>query len=148
MNFAPADWIPIGRDSIAHYATVRRLNVFAHDELICKIASDADHLELGIAAATYRDMLKMLELESEFRQHVAGMGVSDAARQMFELIEDDQRQCYVCRTTCFLSALICSCFPKKLVCQNHAKLLTCCDPVKLCLRYLLFFKDFELFFYL
>ena len=36
-------------------------------------------------------------------------GVSEAEREAFELLPDDERQCDYCKTTCFLSALTCSC---------------------------------------
>ena len=42
-------------------------------------------------------------------------GTVDAEREAFELLPDDERQCDVCKTTCFLSAVTCSCSPSEYV---------------------------------
>ena len=36
-------------------------------------------------------------------------GTTEAERAAFELLPDDERQCDICKTTCFLSAVTCSC---------------------------------------
>ena len=36
-------------------------------------------------------------------------GTTEAERAAFELLPDDERQCDVCKTTCFLSAVTCDC---------------------------------------
>ena len=36
-------------------------------------------------------------------------GITQAERAAFELLPDDERQCDVCKTTCFLSAVTCDC---------------------------------------
>ncbi|MEQ2187457.1 hypothetical protein GOODEAATRI_004874, partial [Goodea atripinnis] len=41
-------------------------------------------------------------------------GITEAEREAFELLPDDERQCDKCKTTCFLSALACSNCPERL----------------------------------
>ena len=41
-------------------------------------------------------------------------GTVMAEREAFELLPDDERQCDVCKTTCFLSSVTCSCAPSEL----------------------------------
>lgn len=42
-------------------------------------------------------------------------GITEFERgEAFELLPDDERQCSVCKTTCFLSAMQCSCSPGRL----------------------------------
>ena len=43
--------------------------------------------------------------------HITHMlqGITYSEREIFELVHDDQRQCRVCNTACFLSATRCPC---------------------------------------
>ncbi|CAG9759909.1 unnamed protein product [Ceutorhynchus assimilis] len=135
VNFAPADWLRMGRECILHYSHLRRFCVFAHDELVCKMALDNDKLDLTIAAATYQDMLVMVDTEKKLRKTLLDWGVTNAEREAFELLPDDERQCEVCKTTCFLSAVTCSCTSNTLVCLRHYKNLCECPSAKRTLRY-------------
>ena len=55
-----------------------------------------------VAAACYKDMLHMVELEKKLRKDLLDGGVTEAEREAFELLPDDERQCAICKTTCFL----------------------------------------------
>lgn len=142
VNFAPADWLPIGRDCITHYSNLRRFCVFSHDELVCKMASDPKDLELGVANAAYKDMHVMVESEKKLRKTLLEWGVRTAERKNFESMQDDERQCDICKTTCFLSAVTCDCpaaNPKGqqrlLACLRHYSDLCKCDPASHTLWY-------------
>jgi histone demethylase JARID1 len=136
VNFAPADWLPIGRVCVTHYSMLHRFPVFSHDELICKMASEPEKLGVAIAAATYHDMLRMVEGEKQSRLLLLEWGVTVAEREAYELLPDDERQCEHCKTTCFLSALTCNCSKTKLVCINHRdNLCKKCGPSDHVLRY-------------
>lgn len=63
-------------------------------------------------------------------------GITEAEREAFELLPDDERQCDKCKTTCFLSALACSNCSERLVCLYHTQDLCNCPTDKLYLRYL------------
>ncbi|XP_014478627.1 PREDICTED: lysine-specific demethylase 5A isoform X2 [Dinoponera quadriceps] len=135
VNFAPADWLKIGRECITHYSNLRRFCVFSHDELVCKMSLDPDSLDIGVATATYHDMLQMVDDEKKLRKNLLEWGVTEAEREAFELLPDDERQCEACKTTCFLSAVTCSCHSSQLVCLRHFADLCCCPPEKHTLRY-------------
>ncbi|XP_011494343.1 PREDICTED: lysine-specific demethylase lid [Ceratosolen solmsi marchali] len=135
VNFAPADWLQIGRECIAHYSNLRRFCVFSHDELVCKMSLEPDSLDIGIATATYHDMLTMVEDEKKLRKNLLEWGVTEAEREAFELLPDDERQCEACKTTCFLSAVTCLCHKSQLVCLRHFTDLCECPPEKHTLRY-------------
>jgi histone demethylase JARID1 len=47
---------------------LRRFCVFSHDELVCKMSLDPDALDLTVAAATYQDMLQMVDIEKKMRK--------------------------------------------------------------------------------
>lgn len=135
VNFAPVDWIPIGRECVEHYSGLHRYCVFSHDELICKMASVPENLNSKLALATHQDMLTMLEVENKQRKALLEWGVVNAEREAFELLVDDERQCAECNTTCFLSAVTCKCSPKKVTCLRHFKDHCPCSPIDHTLRY-------------
>lgn len=61
--------------------------------------------------------------------------MTEAEREAFELLPDDERQCEACKTTCFLSAVTCACHNSQLVCLRHFADLCNCLPEKHTLRY-------------
>uniref|UniRef100_H2M7A3 [histone H3]-trimethyl-L-lysine(4) demethylase n=1 Tax=Oryzias latipes TaxID=8090 RepID=H2M7A3_ORYLA len=135
VNFCTADWLPMGRQCVAHYRRLHRYCVFSHEELLCKMAADPESLDVELAAAVYKEMSDMMEEESKLRQAMQEMGVLSSEQEFFELVPDDERQCHKCKTTCFLSALTCSCSPTRLVCLHHAGDLCDCPLGNACLRY-------------
>jgi hypothetical protein len=70
VNFAPPEWLPMGRKCVEHYSHMRRYCVFCHDELVCKMATMAENLTLQVAAATYKDMIVMVEDEKRMRRQL------------------------------------------------------------------------------
>lgn len=62
--------LKVGRDCITHYSNLRRFCVFSHDELVCKMSLDPDSLDIGVATATYHDMLQMVEDEKKLRKNL------------------------------------------------------------------------------
>ncbi|KAI1905471.1 hypothetical protein AGOR_G00016540 [Albula goreensis] len=135
VNFCTADWLPMGRQCVAHYRRLHRYCVFSHEELLCKMAADPESLDVELAAAVFREMGEMTEEEIRLRQAVQQMGVLSSEQEVFELVPDDERQCQKCKTTCFLSALTCSCSPERLVCLHHVNDLCDCPLASKCLRY-------------
>ncbi|KAL4612786.1 lysine-specific demethylase 5A isoform X1 [Arapaima gigas] len=142
VNFCTADWLPIGRQCVAHYRRLQRYCVFSHEELLCKMAADPESLDVELAAAVFREMGEMVEEENRLRQSVQQMGVLSSEQEVFELVPDDERQCHKCKTTCFLSALTCPCSPERLVCLHHAADLCDCPLSNKCLRYRYTLEEF------
>nr|XP_054751747.1 lysine-specific demethylase 5A-like isoform X1 [Lytechinus pictus] len=135
VNFCPADWLPMGRQCIDYYRSLQRVCVFSHEELVCKMAADPESLDLSMAAAVYKEMLYIVNEEKRCRKALLERGITEAEREAFELLPDDERQCESCKTTCFLSAITCPCTPNKLVCIHHVDKLCECQSSKHCLRY-------------
>ena len=65
----------MGRSCVEHYSTLHRYCVFSHDELVCKMTSEAEDLDIMIAMATYKDMLTMYEAEKGKNSQSADMSV-------------------------------------------------------------------------
>ncbi|OXB67270.1 hypothetical protein ASZ78_015911 [Callipepla squamata] len=135
VNFCTVDWLPLGRQCIEHYRLLSRYCVFSHDEMICKMASKADVLDVVVASTVQKDMAIMIDDEKVLREKVQKLGVTDAERVAFELFPDDERQCYKCKTTCFMSAVYCPCKPGLLVCLYHVEDLCSCPTYKYKLGY-------------
>ncbi|XP_036596625.1 lysine-specific demethylase 5C-like isoform X2 [Trichosurus vulpecula] len=135
VNFCTADWLPAGRQCIDHYRRLRRYCVFSHEELICKMAASPEKLDLNLAAAVHKEMFIMVQEERQLRKALLEKGITEAEREAFELLPDDERQCAKCKTTCFLSALACYDCPDGLVCLSHIDDLCKCPRGKQYLRY-------------
>ncbi|XP_075774753.1 LOW QUALITY PROTEIN: lysine-specific demethylase 5C-like [Pelodiscus sinensis] len=135
VNFCTADWLPAGRQCIEHYRRLRRYCVFSHEELICKMAACPEKLDLNLAAAVHKEMFILVQEERKLRKALLDKGVTEAEREAFELLPDDERQCDKCKTTCFLSALACYDCPSRLVCLYHIHDLCKCPSSRQYLRY-------------
>uniref|UniRef100_A0A8C9SWC1 [histone H3]-trimethyl-L-lysine(4) demethylase n=1 Tax=Scleropages formosus TaxID=113540 RepID=A0A8C9SWC1_SCLFO len=135
VNFCTADWLPVGRSCIEHYRRLRRYCVFSHEELTCKMAACPEKLDLNLAAATHREMFSIVQEERKLRKGLLERGITEAEREAFELLPDDERQCDKCKTTCFLSALACTNCTERLVCLYHTQDLCACPTEKHYLRY-------------
>uniref|UniRef100_F1KQT2 [histone H3]-trimethyl-L-lysine(4) demethylase n=1 Tax=Ascaris suum TaxID=6253 RepID=F1KQT2_ASCSU len=134
VNFAPADWLRKGWLCTFDYARVRRNCVFSYEELIVRMAKNADQLSIGMCVAAYEQMHEICGREARLRQSVADMGVVKTAQEEYELIADDLRSCAVCKTTLFMSGLQCK--HGRLVCLEHADgLCSKCAPSDLTLKY-------------
>ncbi|XP_039605355.1 lysine-specific demethylase 5B-like isoform X2 [Polypterus senegalus] len=129
VNFCTMDWVPLGRQCVDHYRLLHRYCVFSHDEMICRMASKAESLDVVLASTIQKDMAIMIAEEKVLRDKVRKMGIIHSDTEEFDLLPDDERQCARCRTTCFLSAITCPCSPGVLVCLFHAEDLCPC-PVK------------------
>ncbi|XP_067110883.1 lysine-specific demethylase 5A isoform X2 [Osmerus mordax] len=135
VNFCTADWLPVGRQCVSHYRRLQRYCVFSHDELLCKMASEPERLDVELAGAVFSELSRTMEEESRLRLALTQMGVVSSEQEVFELLPDDERQCVRCKTTCFLSAVTCSCSAERLACLHHAAQLCDCSMDRKCLRY-------------
>uniref|UniRef100_A0A6P8NC90 [histone H3]-trimethyl-L-lysine(4) demethylase n=1 Tax=Geotrypetes seraphini TaxID=260995 RepID=A0A6P8NC90_GEOSA len=135
VNFCTVDWLPMGRQCVDHYRHLNRYCVFSHDEMICRMASKADVLDVVLASTVQKDMAVMIEDEKTLRESVRKQGVVESERVNFERFPDDERQCIKCKTTCFVSGVYCPCTPGSLVCLHHVEYLCCCPPSEYILGY-------------
>ncbi|MCI4380721.1 hypothetical protein PGIGA_G00243430 [Pangasianodon gigas] len=135
VNFCTVDWMPLGRQCVEHYRLLHRYCVFSHDEMICNMAAKADKLDVVLASAVHKDMVLMISEERDLREQICKSGVVQCELFEYDLLQDDERQCVKCRTTCYLSALTCPCRPGEQVCLHHAYHLCPCPTSKYTFRY-------------
>lgn len=65
--------MPMGRMCVDHYRQLDRYCVFSHDEMVCKMASKADTMDVALASAVQKDMAVMLQEEDKLRDKVSKM---------------------------------------------------------------------------
>lgn len=65
--------MPLGRQCVDHYRLLHRYCVFSHDEMVCKMASKIDSLDVVLASAVQKDMAIMIEEEERLRDKVHKM---------------------------------------------------------------------------
>ncbi|CAJ1084618.1 lysine-specific demethylase 5B-B isoform X2 [Xyrichtys novacula] len=135
VNFCTVDWMPLGRQCVDHYRMLHRYNVFSHDEMVCNMASKADTLDVVLASAVHKDMVAMIKEEQTLREKVKKMGVFLWKEAKYDHLQDDERQCVKCRTTCYLSAVTCACSPGLLACLYHISDLCSCSVSNYTLNY-------------
>ncbi|XP_061839855.1 lysine-specific demethylase 5B-B isoform X2 [Nerophis lumbriciformis] len=135
VNFCTVDWMPLGRQCVGHYRMLHRYNVFSHDEMVCNMAAKAETLDVVLASAVYKDISIMILEEQEMREKVTKMGVVHWQEAKYDHLQDDERQCLKCRTTCYLSAITCTCSPGMLVCLHHISDLCSCPVTNYTLNY-------------
>ena len=114
---------------------MHRCPVFSHEELVCKMASNPDELDLDLAKSVYEDMDAMVKEEVYLRVELKRKGVSEVEREIFELLPDDERQCCICKCTLFFSCIICSCRRDRMSCLYHADEICPCGIMKKSIKY-------------
>ncbi|KAF6780310.1 hypothetical protein AHF37_00243 [Paragonimus kellicotti] len=134
VNFCPPDWFQMGQSCIEHYALFRRAPVFSHAELLCRMTLSEEPLSVEFLVVVLKQLRNLFATERDLRRHLARLGVRRAERMVFEDSDDDQRECAMCRTTLYLSALACKCSPS-MVCLTHHEARTCCAHEEKVMRY-------------
>jgi histone demethylase JARID1 len=139
VNFAPIDWLALGRRSVRDYARLRRYPVFSHEELLFRMAQD-DSLPAHHVQELFVELLHVVRAERDQRRSLLDLGVHRSQHVPFDQLPDEQRQCKHCRSTCYLSALVCDCQPADAplsqVCLEHvAHLCTDCNPERWTMRH-------------
>ncbi|KAF5403943.1 hypothetical protein PHET_02650 [Paragonimus heterotremus] len=160
VNFCPPDWVgdflnnkwtfadisfllsksraahlfEMGQSCIEHYAVFRRAPVFSHAELLCRMTLSEEPLSVEFLVVVLKQLRNLFATERDLRRHLARLGVRRAERMVFEDSDDDQRECAICRTTLYLSALACKC-SSSMVCLTHHEARTCCAHEEQVMRY-------------
>lgn len=146
VNFATPDWINHGAQSVVDYRLKGKREVFSFDRLLFTLAYHLDELAASTCAVLAKQVETLMLDEEHFRRLLYGTGVQNVMDVMIARIDvppegkmspaidetlaqyDDQRVCYHCQHTCFLSAVCCNCSDQAVSC------LRCCDALCGCPR--------------
>lgn len=133
----------MGRKCLTNYASVKRTCVFSHEELVMNMVCVADKMSIGMGFATLEELRHIISNEKDYRTQLTLAGCSRSEFCKFEDIpDDDSRSCFVCRTTLYISGLICK-HKTQMVCMNHTKELCLeCKISECVLKYVNFFLIF------
>ncbi|TDL29675.1 hypothetical protein BD410DRAFT_736763 [Rickenella mellea] len=133
VNFALPDWLPFGRDCVQRYQEHRKHPVFSHDELLITITQQSQSIKTAI---WLNDSLQeMTDREMAGRRLLRGFKIKEIVEARDT--REDQYQCAICKSFCYLSQVVCVC-PKavaaKVACLDHAQLLCDCPMSQRTLR--------------
>ena len=56
VNFAPPDWLEMGRKCVENYSFMRRYCVFCHDEIVCKMATQVHKVSQSFSSKFHQKM--------------------------------------------------------------------------------------------
>jgi histone demethylase JARID1 len=92
VNFAPPDWLRMGRQCLENYAKVHRNCVFSHEELVMKMVSVSNKMSIGMCLATLEELTWIVAKETDFRKRLTAAGLRESQFCKFEELSDDDRQ--------------------------------------------------------
>jgi len=123
-NFAPADWLEFGRESVERYRKYRKSAVLSHEAWILKIClNESDPHTLPSAM---QELLRVLLEEHALRVSAAEEGVEACdkvphthPKPELDGFGDDDAECAICRQYMHFTACECDCNPGYLVCLRH-----------------------------
>ncbi|XP_073385841.1 lysine-specific demethylase JMJ17 isoform X3 [Physcomitrium patens] len=138
VNFAPADWLPMGGFAVERYRLYHKRAVISHDELLCVVAKN----KISAEAKPYvrNELVAIIKKERAHREQLWANGVVRSARMPPRACEnhistEEDPMCIICRYYLHLSAVVCSCRPSKAVCLQHARQLCECPAEQQMLLY-------------
>ncbi|EFW16055.1 hypothetical protein D8B26_006216 [Coccidioides posadasii str. Silveira] len=144
VNFAPADWEPLGQAGVARLREFRRQPCFSHDELLLTAAARDTSIKtakwLGPALRRMCDReleqrAKLLARQKELKQRIEPRGSDEnksEGHEDFKLVVEDadlpeeDYQCSYCKVYSYLTQFRCH-KKGKILCLLHADNHTCCD---------------------
>ena len=124
VNFATWDWLEFGLRSMHNYQLTQRAPVFSHEEVICYIAqscvADPTSIDCRSARIVFNQLTQITEAQYALCSQLVISGLTSREHKVMETLADDDRQCCVCKGTCFLFSIQCSCKPASYTCLEHA----------------------------
>jgi hypothetical protein len=132
VNFAPPDWLPLGRSAVLNYRLNRRSAVFSHEMLVCTAAQKPE--VTGEMASVFRAELQaIVAMERRNREPLVRAGF--AISRLPDTKEFEDAQCAFCKYDCWLSAVKCPCNPHTVACIVHADDYCTCAARVMLIRY-------------
>jgi hypothetical protein len=123
VNFTCWDWLEYGFRSVSNYQNVCRVPVFSHEEFICAIAlkcnEKPNEVDCRSASIISRQLQQLFNEQSLLSHALQEAGMVNLEQKNMENLTDDDRQCPICKITCYLFATRCECKPELFSCLLH-----------------------------
>ena len=95
VNFCPADWMSLGRAAIENYKLFKRHSVFSHDELVCKVATNRDLIDINTALAIQTELKLIIETEKKNRKNLMEKVNSTDFNNLFFKMNNYYKSCLI-----------------------------------------------------
>ena len=83
--------------------------MFSHAELLCRVVESDEGVPLHLLQEVVNQLGSLLTKERALRRHLVRLGVRRTERLAFETRDEEVRECQLCKTMLFTSALTCAC---------------------------------------
>nr|XP_018265761.1 uncharacterized protein I303_02134 [Kwoniella dejecticola CBS 10117]OBR87919.1 hypothetical protein I303_02134 [Kwoniella dejecticola CBS 10117] len=131
VNFALPDWLPDGLEAVMRYQQHAKPPVFSHDELLITITLYSETIRTALWLR--ENLAVMVESEGRRRARLRIANPTLNESQTEEDAPEDQYQCAVCKSFCYLAQITCTC-TGLVACLDHADQLCACPMTKKTLR--------------
>ncbi|ORY74825.1 PLU-1-like protein-domain-containing protein [Protomyces lactucae-debilis] len=127
VNFAIPDWVSEGlsKACVDRYRLFSRHPVFSHDELLLTAAAHDSTIRTALWLAPALSEMTARELDR--RKQLRAMYPTITEELFEEDVQEEDYQCGMCKTFCYLSQIRCQC-TDKVTCTDHLEDLCDCDP--------------------
>lgn len=118
VNVCLPDWLSHGLTCVEHYRELHRMPVFSHDELLMTLFTNEKNPRSS--RWLYPFFKEMIDREMADRKS-ARKSLGD----LTEVVDDsdlaeEQFQCTVCKSYCYLSQVVSTSLPDQAACHEHA----------------------------
>ncbi|WRT65018.1 uncharacterized protein IL334_001959 [Kwoniella shivajii] len=131
VNFALPDWLSDGKLAVMRYQEHSKPPVFSHNELLITITLYSETIRTALWLKD--NLTQMVAEETRRRDKLRIAYPSLHETQIEEDSLEDQYQCAICKSFCYLAQITCTC-TKLVSCLDHADQLCSCHKSKRTMR--------------
>lgn len=117
VNFAPACWVPWGRNAFIKYRSIGRMAPFSHEQCVLSAAQSLEEFDDEYMPLLVEELKSIVQREKRLRRMVRSiltvtqekpMPTRITARKSSSHAIKENQVCKLCKRDCFLSAVHCS----------------------------------------
>eukprot|EP00250_Pteridium_aquilinum_P000026 c10040_g1_i1 orf=2-2707(-) len=124
VNFAMANWFPLGAEACLRYAFLNRVPLLPHEELLCKEAAILSRTRHKDSPCGPQDCVKVGFVDL-MRSHLQVRSSLMQKGAKFTSSTFSNQYCGLCKHICYVAYTTCKCFPEP-TCFNHGGFFSSC----------------------